>query len=397
MASLSGGIKVFAGTSHPELAQLVAKRLGQPLGRATVTRNDAGESIVRIAESVREHDVYIINTSCVSPTPSGSAASPNTSLMELLIMIHACKTASAKRITAVIPHFFYARQDKKDKSRAPITAKLIANMIENAGCDHVITMDLHASQIQGFFNVPLYAEPTALQWIREYVDCTKVVIVSPDAGGAKRATSLADRLEVDFALFHKERKKANEVSRMVLVGDVQGKVAILVDDMADTCGTLDLAAQRLAESGAERVLAIVTHGLFSTPATTRLNASRLEKIVVTNTLPQAANRALCPKIEEMDISGMLSEAIRRSHFGESISSLFDHGFDTTQPYRSLAQRQGGAGASSSGPGPTSSYTKPDPPSPANFFAPLPVPSTEGGLPQKSPSREKGPSPLANQV
>jgi ribose-phosphate pyrophosphokinase len=145
----------------------------------------------------------------------------------------------------------------------------------------------------------LYAEPTALQWIREYVDCTKVVIVSPDAGGAKRATSLADRLEVDFALFHKERKKANEVSRMVLVGDVQGKVAILVDDMADTCGTLDLAAQRLAESGAERVLAIVTHGLFSTPATTRLNASRLEKIVVTNTLPQAANRALCPKIEEV--------------------------------------------------------------------------------------------------
>lgn len=168
MSANHGGIKVFSGSSHPELAQGVARRLGLPLGKATVTRNESGESIVRIAESVREHDVYIINTACLCPTPGSSAAamaaadedeersiSPNTSLMELLIMIHACKTASARRITAVIPHFFYARQDKKDKSRAPITAKLIANMIENAGCDHVITMDLHASQIQGFFDVPV--------------------------------------------------------------------------------------------------------------------------------------------------------------------------------------------------------------------------------------------------
>lgn len=171
MSANHGGIKVFSGSSHPELAQGVARRLGLPLSKATVTRNESGESIVRIAESVREHDVYIINTACLcpnpsSPSPSSSTSStrdedeqrsisPNTSLMELLIMIHACKTASARRITAVIPHFFYARQDKKDKSRAPITAKLIANMIENAGCDHVITMDLHASQIQGFFDVPV--------------------------------------------------------------------------------------------------------------------------------------------------------------------------------------------------------------------------------------------------
>ncbi|MCO5549680.1 hypothetical protein L7F22_003153 [Adiantum nelumboides] len=294
MTTVAGGIKVFAGTSHPELANLVAKRLGLPLGKATVTRNESGESIIRIAESVREHDVYIINTSCVSPTPSGTPASPNTSLMELLIMIHACKTASARRITAVIPHFFYARQDKKDKSRAPISAKLIANMIEKAGCDHVITMDLHASQIQGFFDVPvdnLYAEPAALQYIREMEDCDDVVIVSPDAGGAKRATSLADRLEVDFALFHKERKKANEVSRMVLVGNVQDKVAILVDDMADTCGTLELAAKRLQESGASRVLAIVTHGILSHPALDRIMSSSLEKLIVTNTIPQATNRS----------------------------------------------------------------------------------------------------------
>jgi ribose-phosphate pyrophosphokinase len=284
-------------------------RLGQPLGKATVTRNESGESIIRIAESVREHDVYIINTACCSPTPYGTSASPNTSLMELLIMIHACKTASARRITAVIPHFYYARQDKKDKSRAPITAKLMANMIENAGCDHVITMDLHASQIQGFFNVPvdnLYAEPAALQYIREMVDCSKAVIVSPDAGGAKRATSLADRLNVEFALFHKERKKANEVSRMVLVGNVQGKAAILVDDMADTCGTLALAAERLAECGAESILAIVTHGVLSPPALERIMSSKLEKLIVTNTIPQSGNRRKCPKIEE--VSGWIAEA-----------------------------------------------------------------------------------------
>ncbi|KAN0064856.1 hypothetical protein ACQY0O_001913 [Thecaphora frezii] len=394
-----GGIKVFSGTSHPELAQLVAKRLGQPLGKATVTRNDSGESIVRIAESVREHDVYIINTSCVSPTPTGVAASPNTALMELLIMIHACKTASAKRITAVIPHFFYARQDKKDKSRAPITAKLIANMLEKAGCDHVITMDLHASQIQGFFDVPvdnLYAEPAALQYIREMVDCNKAVIVSPDAGGAKRATSLADRLELDFALFHKERKRANEVSRMVLVGNVEGKTAILVDDMADTCGTLELAAAQLIEYGAERVLAIVTHGILSGPALERIAKSRLEKLIVTNTLPQSQNRAKCPKIEEIDISHVLAETIRRSHYGESVSVLFNQiPYDTTQPYRHgqdhhIAGNEGtssGAGGSelksalsvgalpSRGLNPSSSthtfppspYTMPDPPAAVNYF------------------------------
>lgn len=175
MSANHGGIKVFSGSSHTELAQGVARRLGLPLGKATVTRNESGESIVRIAESVREHDVYIINTACLCPAPSSSSSSksheeeersisPQTSLMELLIMIHACKTASARRITAVIPHFFYARQDKKDKSRAPITAKLIANMIENAGCDHVITMDLHASQIQGFFDVPV--DNVSRQWRR---------------------------------------------------------------------------------------------------------------------------------------------------------------------------------------------------------------------------------------
>ncbi len=360
---------------------------------------------------MREHDVYIINTSCCTPIANGGTTvtgakftSPNTALMELLIMIHACKVASAKRVTAVIPHFFYARQDKKDKSRAPISAKLIANMIEQAGCDHVITMDLHASQIQGFFDVPvdnLYAEPAALQYIREMVDCEKVVIVSPDAGGAKRATSLADRLNVDFALFHKERKKANEVSRMVLVGSVEGKVAILVDDMADTCGTLDLAAARLAESGAERVLAIVTHGILSHPALERISRSKLEKLIVTNTLPQARNRQLCDKLQEIDISHVLSETIRRSHYGESVSVLFNEvPYDTTQPYRQGADTPGG-GMSRTGSTermhfPPHSYTLPDPPELARYGSDDSVhssPNTTATGTIKPPQ----PSPLRNET
>lgn len=310
------GIKVFSGTSHPELAELIARRMGLPLSKAEVTRSGIGETQVRIQESVREDDVYIINTGC---------GAVNTALMELCIMIHACKIASAKRITAVIPLFPYARQDKKDKSRAPITAKLVANMIQKAGCDHIITMDLHASQIQGFFDVPvdnLYAEPSAILYIRTHFDLNEVVIVSPDAGGAKRATSIADRLGVDFALFHKERKKANEVSRMVLVGHVKDKIAILVDDMADTCGTLCLASQHLSEAGATKVYAFVTHGILSGNALKTVGESTLEKLIVTNTLPQHENQAKCKKIEVIDIGKVLGEVIRRSHYGESVSKLF---------------------------------------------------------------------------
>lgn len=311
------GIKIFTGTSHPELAETIARRLGIPVSRATVSKSGIGESNVRIAESVREDDVYIMNTGC---------GQVNTSLMELCIMIHACKIASAKRITAVVPLFPYARQDKKDKSRAPITAKLVANMLQKSGCDHVITMDLHASQIQGFFDVPvdnLYAEPSAILYIRNNFDLSKLVIVSPDAGGAKRATSMADRLGVDFALFHKERKKANEVSRMVLVGHVKDKVAVLVDDMADTCGTLVLAAKHLTEAGAVSVFAFVTHGILSGRALEAVEESSLTKLIVTNTLPQQENVARCGKLEVIDIGIVLAEVIRRSHYGESISKLFD--------------------------------------------------------------------------
>lgn len=214
------------------------------------------------------------------------------------------------------------------QSRAPISAKLVANMLSVAGTDHIITMDLHASQIQGFFDIPvdnLYAEPAVLKWIKENIDDWKrCVIVSPDAGGAKRVTSIADRLNVDFALIHKERKKANEVASMVLVGDVRDRTAILVDDMADTCGTIVHAAAKLTEAGACKVYAILTHGIFSGPALPRINEASFESLVVTNTIPQDSNMKECEKIRCIDVSMILAEAIRRTHNGESVSYLFSH-------------------------------------------------------------------------
>jgi ribose-phosphate pyrophosphokinase len=313
-------IKVFGGSSHPELTRAICERLNLPVGRANCTKFANGETKVEIQESVRGEDVFIIQTGC--------GPHINDHLMELLIMVNACKIASAQRVTALIPNFPYARQDKKDKSRAPITAKLVANQLTVSGADHIITMDLHASQIQGFFDLPvdnLYAEPRVEVWIKENVpDWQNCVIVSPDAGGAKRVTSLSDKLNVDFALIHKERKKANEVDRMVLVGDVQGRNAILLDDMADTCGTLAKAADKLTEAGAEKVYAIVTHGIFSGPAIERIEKSRLECVAVTNSMPQQQNMQKTDKIKIIDVSGILAETIRRTHNGESVSYLFSN-------------------------------------------------------------------------
>ncbi|KAK9495561.1 phosphoribosyltransferase-like protein [Lipomyces doorenjongii] len=312
---------VFAATKDPVFCQIFACitiRLGIELAKIAVFQYSNQETSVTIGESVRDEDVFILQTGC---------GEINDNLMELLIMINACKTASARRITAVMPNFPYARQDKKDKSRAPITAKLMANMLQTAGCSHVITMDLHASQIQGFFNVPvdnLYAEPSVLKYIRENVDYGNAVIVSPDAGGAKRAAALADQLDLNFALIHKERQRANEVSRMVLVGDVAGKVAILVDDMADTCGTLVKAAETLTTHGAVSVIAIVTHGILSGKACERIMDSRLTKVICTNTVPHDDKKIICPKLDTIDISPTLAESIRRLHNGESVSYLFTH-------------------------------------------------------------------------
>ncbi|XP_011503724.1 PREDICTED: ribose-phosphate pyrophosphokinase 1 isoform X1 [Ceratosolen solmsi marchali] len=337
-------IKVFSGTSHPDLAQRIVDRLGIDIGKVVTKKFSNLETCVEIGESVRGEDVYIVQ--------SGSGE-VNDNLMELLIMINACKIASASRVTAVIPCFPYARQDKKDKggdggdksdlsksqfvmksnewkfrSRAPISAKLVANMLSVAGADHIITMDLHASQIQGFFDIPvdnLFAEPAVLKWIKENIpEWRNSTIVSPDAGGAKRVTSIADRLNVDFALIHKERKKANEVASMVLVGDVKDRVAILVDDMADTCGTICHAADKLVEAGAIKVYAILTHGIFSGPAIARINNACFEAVVVTNTIPQDAHMKDCSKIQCIDVSMMFAEAVRRTHNGESVSYLFSN-------------------------------------------------------------------------
>ncbi|KAJ5823167.1 E3 ubiquitin ligase domain of unknown function DUF913 [Penicillium robsamsonii] len=315
----ANSIKLLTGNSHPELANLVADRLGIELTKIMVLQYSNQETSVTIGESVRDEDVFILQSTKPNDINDG--------LMELLIMINACKTASARRITAVIPNFPYARQDKKDKSRAPITAKLMANMLQTAGCNHVITMDLHASQIQGFFNVPvdnLYAEPSMLKYIRENLDVSNCVIVSPDAGGAKRATAIADRLDLQFALIHKERARPNEVSRMVLVGNVKDKVAIIVDDMADTCGTLAKAAETVMQHGATEVNAIVVHGILSGKAIENLNGSCLKRIIVSNTVPLGDKQEQCDKIHTIDISPTLAEACRRTHNGESVSFLFSH-------------------------------------------------------------------------
>ncbi|BGP21692.1 ribose phosphate diphosphokinase subunit prs4 [Rhodotorula toruloides] len=353
----------------------ISPRLGIPLTPCTVKKFSDNETSVQIGESVREEDVFIIQTGFnPSPHPFGAKArhygidsdpevtrpgtplpplanrndlnsrpsspskpapapanDPNDLLMELLIMISACKTASAKRITAVIPCFPYARMDRKDKSRSPITAKLVANMLQIAGCDHVITMDLHASQIQGFFQVPvdnLWTEPSMVRWVKENIDdWHNAIIVSPDAGGAKRATNLADRLDCDFALINRNRNKGDgpdsEGKMELLVGDVKNKTAILIDDMADTGGTIKLATQTLVEKGAKEVYALVSHGLLSGRSMEELAKMPLVKVVVSNTVCQTEHiKKAQGKLEVMDISPVLAESIRRTHNGESISLLF---------------------------------------------------------------------------
>ncbi|KAJ7591727.1 phosphoribosyltransferase-like protein [Mycena floridula] len=251
----NNSIRILAGNSHPELAQAVAERLNVPLVPCTVKKFSNGEINARISESVRDEDVFIIQSGC---------SDVNDNLMELLILISACKTASARRISAVIPCFPYARMDKKEMSRAPITAKLVANMLVVAGCDHVITMDLHASQIQGFFDIPvdnLYSEPLMLGYIRSQIEgWQNSIIVSPDAGGAKRATTLAGKLGVEFALINKKRMQDAPEWMEILVGDVQDKVAILVDDMIDSGDTLMLAAKTLHDKGAKAIYALICHG-----------------------------------------------------------------------------------------------------------------------------------------
>jgi ribose-phosphate pyrophosphokinase len=313
-----GPIKVISGNAHPTLAEDIVSHLGLELGHAKVSRFSDGEIQVEIDDNVRGRDVFLIQPTC-SPA--------NDHIMELLIMADACKRSSAGRITAVVPYYGYARQDRKAAPRAPITAKLVADLVSASGMDRVLTMDLHAGQIQGFFDIPvdnLYASRNLIPYLRETLPSSdELVMVSPDAGGVERARAYAKRLGAGLAIVDKRRSRPNESTVMNIIGDVEGKVAVLVDDMIDTAGTLTGAANALAETGgASRVMAVASHGILSGPAVDRLQESVLEKIIVTNTIPLSGNAATLDKITVVPIADLLAKAIRSIHEADSVSRLF---------------------------------------------------------------------------
>lgn len=310
-------IKVFCGNASQTLATEVCAHLGVPLGQAEVRRFSDGEVMVEVAENVRGGDVFVIQSTC---TPV------NDHLMELLLMLDAFRRASAKRVTAVIPYFGYARQDRKVSPRVPISAKLVADLITTAGASRVLTIDLHAGQIQGFFNIPvdnLFATPVLLKYVQERVRNGPVAVVSPDPGGVERARAFAKRLDATLAIIDKRRARANEVAEMRVVGDVEEQTAVIVDDIVDTAGTLAAAAHALRAAGATEILACCTHPVLSGPATQRIDASVLGDMVVTNTIPLRSEAQRCEKIKVLSVAPLLSEAIRRTHCEESISSLFE--------------------------------------------------------------------------
>ncbi|MCK5516803.1 MAG: ribose-phosphate pyrophosphokinase [Desulfobulbaceae bacterium] len=307
-------IKVFTGNAHREMGKEIADHLGLPLSRADIKKFSDGEIFVEIKENVRGTDVFVVQPTC---TPV------NDHLMELVIMVDALRRASARRITAVVPYYGYARQDRKNAPRVPITAKVVAEMFMAVGVRRVLCMDLHAGQIQGFFNIPvdhLYAAPIMLKYIQESFD--DVVMVSPDAGGVERTRAFAKRLNSDLAIIDKRRDKPNECQAMNVVGDVEGKTAILVDDMVDTAGTLCAGAQTLLDSGAKEVHACCSHAVLSGPAIERITSSNLKSLVVTNSIPLNAEAQKCGKIKALSVSELLAEAINRIHNEDSVSSLF---------------------------------------------------------------------------
>lgn len=312
---MSDKLKLFSGNSNLELAKEIAQCLGVPLSKAKVGTFSDGEVFVEVEENVRGTDVFVIQSTC-PPV--------NHNIMELLIMIDALKRASSRRITAVIPYYGYARQDRKVAPRVPISAKLVADLITAAGANRVLSMDLHAGQIQGFFNIPfdhLFAAPVLLEYIRKnYQD--DLVIVSPDAGGVERARAFAKRLEVSLAIIDKRREGINEARAMNIIGEVHGKRALILDDMIDTAGTLTQAADALISHGAKEVYAACTHPVLSGAAMERIESSQIQEVVVTDTIPLSARARSCPKIKQLSVSGLLAEAIQRIHDERSVSSLF---------------------------------------------------------------------------
>jgi ribose-phosphate pyrophosphokinase len=313
--TIEKSLKLFSGNANPALANEICAYLGIGLGEATVSSFSDGEIRVKIEENVRGADVFVVQ-SCCHPV--------NTSIMELLIMIDALKRSSASRITAVIPYFGYGRQDRKDQPRVPISAKLVADLITTAGAHRVLTMDLHAGQIQGFFNIPvdhLYATPVLLDDISKG-GWKDLVVVSPDAGGVERARVFAKRLQAGLAIIDKRREGPNHTQVMNIIGDVEGRPVLLLDDMIDTAGTIVQGAEACAEKGARRVWAGCTHPVLSGPALERLQTSCLTEVVVTNTIPLEGKDQRCPKLRVLSVAPLLGEAIIRIHEEESVSSLF---------------------------------------------------------------------------
>ncbi len=308
-------MRIFSGNANPLLAREICRNLGVSLGNAHVTAFSDGETRVEINENVRGMDVFVIQSTC-SPV--------NITVMELLIMIDAMKRASADRITAVIPYYGYARQDRKVTPRAPITAKLLADLITTAGANRVLSMDLHAGQIQGFFNIPvdnLFATPVLLEYLKiNYPD--NLVIISPDTGGVERARAFASRLGAGLAIIDKRRLRPNEAQVMNIIGNVQDKVVIILDDMIDTAGTVVQAASALKEAGAKAVSACCTHPVLSGPALDRIEGSILKEVIVTDTIPLSERAKACPRIKVLSVARLLSEAVRRIYYNDSVSSLF---------------------------------------------------------------------------
>jgi ribose-phosphate pyrophosphokinase len=314
----TAGLKIFSGNSNQAFAHKVAAAAGCELGHCQINRFADGEIQIEIHESVRGDSVFVIQSTC-PPV--------NENYMELFIMLDALKRASAKEITAVIPYFGYARQDRKVAPRAPISAKVMADLLTTAGADRVVSVDLHAAQIQGFFDVPvdhLFGTPTmARAWREGFGVGEEFVAVSPDAGGVERTRAFAKRIDCPIAIIDKRRTKPNEAKAFHLIGDVRDKTAIIVDDMIDTAGTLTQAVDSLLKNGANKVFAVATHALFSGPAISRLTESGLTKVLVTDTIPLSAQAAACDKIEIISVAPLVAEAIRRIYGNDSVSSLFD--------------------------------------------------------------------------
>ncbi len=317
MASNNGAIKLVAGNSNRALSEAIAAFLARPLAKAVVRRFADMEIFVEILENVRGADVFVLQS---------TSFPANDHLMELLIIIDALRRASARRITAVLPYFGYARQDRKPGPRTPISAKLVANLITRAGADRVMTLDLHAGQIQGFFDIPtdnLYASPVMVRDIRERFDLSQVMVVSPDVGGVVRARGLAKRINAPLAIIDKRRERAGESEVMNVIGEVSGRTCILVDDIVDSGGTLVNAADALLEQGATEVYAYISHGVLSGGAVARLTASRLKELVITDSIQPTEAVRVARNIRVLSIATLIGEAIERTASEESVSSLFD--------------------------------------------------------------------------